>query len=152
MMALGILNVMVPCVWLYLRYSWNEVHFSSAMITFDRLLAIWYVATANTILHYTSLVMYFILSPRYLWWRLPNVIASDKMVVDYHQHFWIWYHLVSLHSVHTQVILISLISHDIMPKTGLFRNVINSWADLHGFFTLAPTCVKLGVWFLGYSQ
>ena len=27
MMALGVLNTMVPRLWLYLRYWWNEVHF-----------------------------------------------------------------------------------------------------------------------------
>ncbi len=37
MMALGVLNAMVPRLWLYLRYWWNEVDFSSATITFDRL-------------------------------------------------------------------------------------------------------------------
>ena len=36
-MALGVLNAMVPCLWLYLGYWWNAVDFSSAMITFDRL-------------------------------------------------------------------------------------------------------------------
>ncbi len=36
-MALGVLNAMVPCLWLYLRYWWNEVDFSSARTTFDRL-------------------------------------------------------------------------------------------------------------------
>ncbi len=37
MMAPGILNAMVRHLWLYLRYWWNEIDFSSAMITFDRL-------------------------------------------------------------------------------------------------------------------
>ena len=42
MIALGVLNAMVPRLWrlvprLYLSCWWNEVHVSSAMITFDRL-------------------------------------------------------------------------------------------------------------------
>ncbi len=37
MMALGLLNMMVPHLALYLRYWWNKVNFSSARITFDRL-------------------------------------------------------------------------------------------------------------------
>ncbi len=38
-MAPGVLNtiVHVPHLWLYLKYWWNEVDFSSARITFDRL-------------------------------------------------------------------------------------------------------------------
>ncbi len=35
MMVLGVLNTMVPHLWLYLRYWSNEVDFSSARITFD---------------------------------------------------------------------------------------------------------------------
>ena len=35
-MALGVLNTMITHVWQYLRYWWNEVNFSSARITFDR--------------------------------------------------------------------------------------------------------------------
>ena len=41
MMALGVLNTMIPHLCLYLRYRWNKVNFScfsSARITFDRLL------------------------------------------------------------------------------------------------------------------
>ena len=33
----GILNTVVACLWLYLRYWWNEGNFSSTRITFDRL-------------------------------------------------------------------------------------------------------------------
>ena len=36
-MALGILNAMVPHLWQYLRYWWNEANFSSTRITFNRL-------------------------------------------------------------------------------------------------------------------
>ena len=37
MVALGVLNAMVPHLWLYLRYWWNELDFSSSTITLDRL-------------------------------------------------------------------------------------------------------------------
>ena len=37
MMALGMLNTVVPLLWHYLRYWWNERNFSSTVITFDRL-------------------------------------------------------------------------------------------------------------------
>ncbi len=36
-MALGILNTMVPHLWLYLIYWWTEVYFSPTRTTFDRL-------------------------------------------------------------------------------------------------------------------
>ncbi len=35
-MAPGILNTMVPPLWLYLKYWWNEINFSSTRNTFDR--------------------------------------------------------------------------------------------------------------------
>ena len=41
MMALGVLNVVVPCLWLYLRYWWNEFQFSFSTITFDRRYLAW---------------------------------------------------------------------------------------------------------------
>ena len=37
MMALNMRNKMVPHLWQYLRYWWNERNFSSIMTTFDRL-------------------------------------------------------------------------------------------------------------------
>ncbi len=51
MMALGVLNAMVPLLWWYLKYWWNEIEFSSTRITFYRV----YTSVDWTILRLTYL-------------------------------------------------------------------------------------------------
>ncbi len=63
MMAPGILKTMVPHPWLYLRYWWNEVDFSSAMITFDRL----YLSPHYHYMEYARYIQLFLNIHLWLW-------------------------------------------------------------------------------------
>ena len=76
MMALGVLNARVPRLWLYLRYWWNKLNFSSATITFDRLYAIrMYIPTTFTNITVRSITPCG-LTPLTLGWWFHNYPAS----------------------------------------------------------------------------
>ncbi len=70
----GVLNTMVLHLLLYVRYWWNEVHFSSAVITFDRLYFN-YVAIVGDLIEN---VICFLADPMLVNSRINNVLAVQS--------------------------------------------------------------------------
>ena len=148
-MVLGVLNAMVPRLWLYLRYWWNEVYFSSATITFDRLYTVYRdrsaqltgLALSQYTLHSTSDSHFMpalaqhrasIMSAGFGYSGVAQIPKLRRSSVQSHQymyfwicsHDWLWDDLRSPNY--------GICSHD-WPRDDLGHHIITSVLAIHSY-------------------